>query len=158
MKTMINNTHYSISRDGVLINEKTNRERKFSLANSGYMQTQISINGKIKNILQHRVLAEAFIPNPKNKQNVNHINGIKNDNRLENLEWCSKSENILHSYKTLNRQVRQIDKKVIDDMTKIIYKNITHASKVLKVSRPYLSNMLRGIQPNKTTMKFYAEQ
>lgn len=70
---------------------------KPSLRN-GYSFVQFGQHGKCVNI--HRLVAETFIPNLLNKPCVNHINGIKSDNRVENLEWCTPSENNLHATQT----------------------------------------------------------
>lgn len=64
----------------------------------GYLRTAFVINGKAKTIKVHRIIAQTFVPNPLNKPQVNHINGIKDDNRAENLEWVSNRENVVHAY------------------------------------------------------------
>lgn len=55
--------------------------------------------GERKNIAIHRLVAQAFIPNPNNYKEVNHIDGNKSNNKVNNLEWCTRQENVLHSYK-----------------------------------------------------------
>ena len=73
---------------------------KTRLNQKGYPQVGIVLEKKYKHKSIHRLVAEAFIPNPENKPCINHINGIKNDNRIENLEWCTYYENNIHAVKT----------------------------------------------------------
>ena len=66
---------------------------------TGYFTINLCKNGVSKNYMIHKLVIESFIPNPENKPCVNHINGIKTDNRLENLEWVTYSENTKHAFK-----------------------------------------------------------
>lgn len=69
----------------------------------GYRKFPAHKENKKYNLLAHRVIAEAFISNPNNYPYINHINAIRNDNRIENLEWCTHSMNIKHAYKLGNK-------------------------------------------------------
>ena len=64
----------------------------------GYLYCELWNNAKHKRYAVHRLVASAFIPNPEDKPAVNHINGTKTDNRVENLEWCTYSENNIHAF------------------------------------------------------------
>ena len=67
--------------------------------NSGYLKVCLYKNDKMKNKLVHRLVAETFIPNPNNLPFVNHKDGNKQNNKVDNLEWCTQSENMKHAYK-----------------------------------------------------------
>lgn len=72
----------------------------------GYLRVVLMKEGVKKRFMSHRLVAEAFIPNTENKPFVNHINGNPNDNRVENLEWCTQSENEKHSINILGKTMK----------------------------------------------------
>ena len=76
----------------------TSRINKIQLTKKGYAYTHLYKNGKSKRYFVHVLVAKAFIPNPKNKPQVNHIDANKSNNRVENLEWVTPEENMQHAY------------------------------------------------------------
>jgi len=85
---------YTIFISGKVINTKTNKELTHSLSSNGYLI--VSLYRKAKKL--HRLLAKAFIQNPNSYPVINHIDGNKLNNELDNLEWCTYSHNLQHAY------------------------------------------------------------
>ena len=80
---------------------ESNKILKPGKKNNGYLFCQLSMNNETTPKMVHRLVAEAFIPNVDNKATVNHIDGNKENNRVENLEWATYRENSMHSLHVL---------------------------------------------------------
>ena len=91
---------YYVSPDGFVYSAKTSRILIPNISEHGYHFVRPYKNGKTKRMSIHRCVALTYIPNPDNKPKVNHKNGIKSDNRVENLEWATASEDTQHAMDT----------------------------------------------------------
>ena len=117
MKKINGFNNFSITKDGRVFNTKLNLQRKLRVNKNGYSMLTLYEDGKNKTVYLHRLLAEAYIPNPDNLPVVRHLNDNKDDNRLENLAWGTKSDNEkdkfsngykMHTRKLDAERVRQI--------------------------------------------------
>ena len=96
---------YSVTKDGMVWSHPKGTNNKhgkwLSLDTSGrYPMIGLIKDGERKRYLVHRLVAETYIPNPDNLPQVNHINGVRDDNRVENLEWVTASDNRIHAWET----------------------------------------------------------
>ncbi len=151
---------YIISKSGIIYSKLTKRILSKSIDKRGYVRANLNQNGKNKCVLVHRLIALCYVPNPENKPQVNHINGIKSDNRIENLEWCTNQENQDHAFRVglrikgkYHKVVRQPKKKVLLDVkTGIYYNSIREAAELLGYNKGTLKDYISGKIRNKTSL------
>lgn len=118
--------------------------------NKGYLQVGLSKDGKKKRYQIHRLVAIAFIQNPNNLPQVNHISEDKTNNRVDNLEWCSAKYNI--NYGTRNKRMSESltnnpkrSKKVICVQTGVIYPSVRQVERELGFNQSNISSVCAGI-------------
>lgn len=137
---------YAISNNGV-VRIKNGARVCFELSQRGYHRVCLSKNGASKHYRVHRLVASAFIPNPNGLPQVDHINGNKVDNRVENLRWVTNKQNCNYN----NREKRRIRKIVIISKCGKMkeFSSIREAARALHVNRTGIMSVLGGNQ--KTT-------
>lgn len=140
---------YKVSNTGKVYSNRRNKEMKLKTTKDGYKALTLSKPNKRKEFTVHRLVALAFIDNPENKPQVNHINGIKDDNRASNLEWSTQSENQLHAYTTgLQKPLGVHNKLSIDEASEICEAYATGMFTYTEIAKHFnmtTSNMRRMI-------------
>jgi len=139
-------SNYTISTDGTVINTKTGLIKKPWLGKVGYYYLDLYSDNKSTKVALHRLLAIHFIPNPENKRTVNHIDGNKLNNSLDNLEWATDGENIKHAYDNdLNHcSTKKISNEAMDKILIRFFngESLTSIVKDYEFSLPTLSTYL----------------
>ena len=149
------NCKYLINENGYLISLQKNLSIKFlksRIDRAGYITVRLSQNGKTTTHFLHRLIAETFVPNPENKPCINHINGIKTDNRIENLEWVTHSENVQHAY--FSKLIKNKSKVVFDKCCNKKFINSREAAKFYNMNHNTLRGYLNGQIKNKTCLEY----
>lgn len=133
---------YQVSNLGRVKSLKRGRVLTLRKHHKGYMQVHLRVNGKDIMPKVHRLVAKAFIENPHDLPQINHINGDKTDNRVENLEWCTNSQNQKHCYSVLKR--KPFEKSVVCVEDNKLYSSSRVASRNLCIDNSCITKCCKG--------------
>ena len=150
---------YYVSREGDVLSLKTGnpKYKAQKKLRNGYYNVCIRDNeGKQIYPLVHRLIAKVYIPNPYNLPQVNHIDGDKSNNRVENLEWCTVSQNQFHKFNVLNVEIHnKMHFTVIDNETGEVFKDITKTELQNKNTFNFSFDYIKNILNNKKEYRNY---
>ena len=118
------------------------KEKKLNVAKTGYPVVNLYKDNKYKQIPVHRLVAEAFIPNPNNYPVVNHLDGNKLNNNVSNLEWCTQQRNVLHAFET-GLVKKNAGRKVKNLETGCVYRSEGEAARRTGLSQTAISKYAR---------------
>ena len=110
---------------------------------TGYLRINLCKNRNVKEYLVHRLVAQAFIPNPQNKPQVNHIDEDKENNHVNNLEWCTAKENVNHGTRIL-RIGKARSKPIICIETGVEYYGARECARQMGLQHSTIIKVLRG--------------
>lgn len=109
---------YIINTDGSITESKSGNKKKTYKDKDGYSILLLSKKGKLKSYRVHRLVAYRYLSNPYNKPQVNHKDGNKSNNNVDNLEWATASENVKHAFDTGLKSVSERHKKILSEKAK----------------------------------------
>lgn len=152
-----------VKRKGNSICTSKGKIKKNTIGKKGYLYTYLTDkNGNTKGIFTHRLVAQAFIPNPGNKPEIDHINGIRNDNRVENLRWVTKEENMNNpltkeNQKITNKRSGNPNSKMVicifPDGNEILFKCKEDLKDYLSISRDTIDRIIKSGEQYKPRKK-----
>ena len=134
---------YAVTENGEVFSYRSKRFIKPFLRKNGYLQVILVKDGIKKAFKLHRLVAQEYLCNPDNKEEVNHLNENKTDNRVENLAWATRKENMNHG--TITDRISDSLKKLVKCIElDITFNSITEASIYINRSPSCISDALNG--------------
>lgn len=142
-RDMVGHPNYRISSCGRVMRKDNGRIHNGSKNNKGYIRFDLCEYGKRFVISAHRAVAEAFILKEKGKYQVNHKDGNKENNTVENLEWCTQKENTRHAFTVLG--VKPINRKKVRCIeTGVVYDSAMDAERRTGISNSQINQCCKG--------------